>query len=186
MPHRRLAPDGEVDGALLMKYAEARPLMRSGDLLGFSHERWGSWYDLKVQAVRFARRSVYCHVGAVFLGPGSRVMCWEAVSQGIRLHPLRYLLPFWWVPMRAQWEDEVEEWACDQLGEPYSEWQALLGGLGLLEPGVDRIWQCAEAYHELAWRQKTPLNCGLTPDEIMLAAQKLPGTLTHYVEADEG
>ena len=181
MPYRGLAPDDEVDGALRMKYAEARVHLKSGDLLAWSHERWGSWYDFKVQMVRVFTRSVYCHVGICWV-VGGRVFALEAVSAGVRIFPLSRLLPFYWVPLRASWESEVEAWALRQVGEPYSQWQAVLAGLGLLKPGEDLIWQCAEYAAEVARRAGVELGADVTPNALVLAAQKLHGSVTHLVE----
>ena len=168
-----------------MKYeTEAREHIRSGDLLAWGHDRWGSWYDFKIQLVRMFTRSEYCHVGIAWVIAG-RVFVLEAVSAGVRIFPLSRLLPFYWIPLRAAWESEVEAWALRQLGEPYSQWQAVLGGLGLLKPGEDRIWQCAEYAAEVARRAGVELGKDVTPTAVVRAAQRLPGTVTHLVEADE-
>ena len=168
-----------------MKYeTEAREHIRSGDLLAWGHDRWGSFYDLKIQLVRMFTRSEYCHVGIAWAF-GGRVFVLEAVSTGVRIFPLSRLLPFWWIPLRAVWESEVEAWAMRQVGEPYSEWQAVLAGLGLLKPGEDRIWQCAEYAAEVARRAGVNLGVDVTPTAVVRAAQRLPGTVTHFVEADE-
>lgn len=166
-----------------MNYAAAREHIRSGDLLAWSHERWGSWYDFKVQLVRMFTRSVYCHVGIAWEISG-RVFVLEAVSAGVRIFPLSRLLPFYWVPLRAAWEPEVEAWALRQVGEPYSQWQAVLAGFALLKPGADSIWQCAEYAAEVARRAGVELGADVTPQAVVLAAQRLPGTVTHYVEED--
>ena len=166
-----------------MNYTEARPEIRSGDLLAWSHERWGSWYDFKVQMVRVFTRSVYCHVGIAWEIAG-RVFVLEAVSAGVRIFPLSRLLPFYWIPLRANWESEVEAWALRQVGAPYSQWQAVLAGLGLLKPGEDSIWQCAEYAAEVARRAGVELGAEATPNAVVLAAQRLPGTVMHYVEEE--
>lgn len=38
-----------------MKYKEIRPLIKSGDILAWSHRGWKSWYDIKIQFVRMAQ-----------------------------------------------------------------------------------------------------------------------------------
>lgn len=165
-----------------VNYAAARPDIRSGDLLAWSHERWGSWYDFKVQMVRVFTRSVYCHVGIAW-SVGGRMFVLEAVSAGVRIFPLSRLLPFYWVPLHSSWEDEVEAWALRQVGEPYSQWQAVLAGLQLLKAGEDAIWQCAEYAAEVARRAGVELGKDVTPQAVMLAAQRLPGSTTRFVEA---
>lgn len=166
-----------------MKYSNARVRLKSGDLLAWSHERWGSWYDFKVQMVRVFTRSVYCHVGICW-EVGGRVFVLEAVSTGVRIFPLSRLLPFYWLPLKANWADEVEMWALRQVGEPYSQWQAVLAGLGLLKPSVDSIWQCAEYAADVARRCGVELGTDVTPNALLLAAQKLENVQTHFVEAD--
>ena len=108
----------------------------------------------------------------------------EAVSAGVRIFPLSRLLPFYWVSLRAHWESEVEAWALRQVGEPYSQWQAVLAGLGLLKPGEDAIWQCAEYVVEVARRAGAELGAEATPNAVVLASQKLPGAITHYVQGE--
>jgi len=168
-----------------VKYeTEAREHIRSGDILAWGHDRWGSFYDLKIQLVRMFTRSEYCHVGVAWVIAG-RVFVLEAVSAGVRIFPLSRLLPFYWVPLRAAWEDEVEAWALRQVGEPYSQWQAVLAGLGLLKPGADSIWQCAEYAAEVARRAGVNLGVDVTPTAVVRAAQRLQGAVMHFVEADE-
>lgn len=134
--------------------------------------------------VRVFTRSVYCHVGITWVIAG-RVFVLEAVSAGVRIFPLSRLLPFYWVPLRATWESEVEAWSLRQVGESYSQWQAVLAGLGLLKPGEDTIWQCAEYAAEVARRAGVELGKDVTPNAVVLAAQRLTGAVTHFVEADE-
>ena len=166
-----------------MKYVEAREQVRSGDLLAWSHARWRSWYDFKIQVVRMFTRSEYCHVGIAWV-IGGRVFVLEAVSAGVRIFPLSRLLPFYWLPLRAEWEPEVEAWALRQVGEPYSQWQAVLAGLGLLKPSDDSIWQCAEYAAEVARRSGVELGADATPNAVVVAAQRLPGGVLHLVEED--
>lgn len=164
-----------------LKYAEIRDLIKSGDLLAWSHERWGSFYDLKIQLVRMFTRSEYCHVGIAYV-MNEKVWVLEAVSTGVRIFPLSRLTPFWWVALDVRWSDEAERWALKQIGEPYSTWQAILAGLGLLNPGEDSIWQCAEFAADLSRRCFVELGTDVTPTAVMRAAQRLPGRQTIFVE----
>lgn len=156
-----------------MKYAQAREQIQSGDLLAWSHRGWGSWYDIQIQMVRVFTQSEYSHVGVAWVTAG-RVFALEAVQTGVRIFPLSRLLPFYWLPMGASWESEVECWALQQVGEPYSRWQAVLAGLGLLRAGEDNIWQCAEYAQEVARRQGTPLPSKATPADLVWAAMRRP------------
>lgn len=126
-----------------MNYASARPKIRSGHLLAWTHRAWGSWYDFQIQMVRTFTQSEYCHVGLAWL-IGGRVFVLEAVGTGVRIFPLSRLLPFFWLPVPGKWSIEAERFALDQVGQPYSKWQAVLAGFGLLKSGEDTIWQCAE------------------------------------------
>lgn len=164
-----------------MKYAEARPQIRSGDLLAWSHRGWGSWYDIQIQMVRVFTQSEYSHVGVAWVTAG-RVFALEAVQTGVRIFPLSRLLPFYWVPLGGAWAAEVEAWALAQVGEPYSKWQAVLAGLGLLRAGEDNIWQCAEYAQEVARRQGTPLPGKATPAALVRAAMRRPRARLTYIE----
>lgn len=165
-----------------MRYAEARSRIHSGDLLAWSHRGWGSWYDVKAQAVRIFRRSEYCHVGAAWAF-GGRVLVLEAVRKGVRIFPLSLLLPFYWLPAKMEWAKELEAWAMSQVGKDYSEWQAVLAGIGKLDVGKDEIWQCAEFYWILAQRSGIELPPGATPDEVVLS-MKARGSLECLVLPD--
>lgn len=165
----------------VVKYSEARKDLKSGDLLAWSHERWNSWYDVKIQLVRMFTRSEYCHVGVCWCVSG-RVFVLEAVSNGVRIFPLSRLTPFYWISMRSTWESEVEAWALRQVGELYSEWQAVLGGLNLLKPGEDSIWQCAEYVLEVLRRCGVDLGTIATPNAVVLSAQRQAGSFLYLVE----
>ncbi len=163
-----------------MRYTAARQKIRSGDLLAWSHRGWGSWYDLQVQAVRVFTRSEYCHVGIAWV-VGGRVFVLEAVSAGVRIFPLSRLLPFYWLPLGAAWSETIEEIALSHVGERYSRWQAVLAGLGLLAPGEDRAWQCAEYAGMVLMSAGRDLDCDWTPSGLVLAAQR-QGAPLHYLE----
>lgn len=164
-----------------MNYATARPQIRSGHLLAWTHRSWGSWYDIQVQAVRTFTQSEYCHVGIAYELAG-RLLVLEAVGSGVRLFPLSRELPFYWLPLEVKWESEVEAWAFDQLGRPYSKWQAILAGLGKLKAGADGIWQCAEYAQQILLRAGIDLPGRPTPANLVDQALKL--TRLEKVEAD--
>lgn len=166
-----------------MNYAAARPKIRSGDLLAWSHERWGSWYDFKVQMVRMFTRSEYCHVGLAWV-IGGRVFALEAVQPMVRTFPLRKLAPFYWIPLGARWAAATEEFALERVGDPYSEAQAVLAGLGRLKIGADRIQQCAEYVLAVLHTDGVGLDLRTraTPSGVVRAAQALDKAL-YFVEA---
>ena len=168
-----------------MNYSAARKKIKSGQLLAWGHERWGSWYDLKIQAVRMWERSVYCHVGIAWWAgvERDRLLVFEAVLTGVRVFPLSRMLPFYWCPNPVNWTSEVETWALRQVGEPYSQWQAIKAGLGLLKRGEDSIWQCAELAQELLSRQGMWVYGEPTPNNVMLQAQRRYAGI-EFVEQD--
>ena len=102
---------------------------------------------------------------------GGRVFVLEAVQTGVRVFPLSRLLPFYWLRLRVNWEPEVEAWALLQVGEPYSTWQAILAGFGLLKAGEDSIWQCAEYAQAVLALAGCALAGDATPSAIVRAAQ---------------
>lgn len=165
-----------------MKYAAARPEIKSGDLLAWGHERWNSWYDFKIQLVRMFTRSEYCHVAVTWVVAG-RVLVLEAVQPRIRIYPLSKLLPFYWFPLRAVWTEEAERFALERVGDAYSEWQGVLAYIGKLGSGEDRRWQCAEYALEVLENASVSVPAYATPSAVVRAAQELPGTVTHFVEA---
>lgn len=159
-----------------MKYEVARDRIFSGHVIGWTHRGFGSWYDLKVQAVRAWTRSEYSHVGLACWW-GSRLFALEAVLTGVRIFPLSRLRPFHHVPVPVVWTPEVEEWAVDQVGAPYSQWQAIKAGVGMLKAGEDSIWQCAEYVQAVLDVAGVKLPGDPTPSIIMDEALKAAGCL---------
>ena len=165
-----------------MNYSTARKKIRSGDLLAWSHRPWGSWHDFKIQMVRALTQSEYCHVGIAWNVSG-RLFALEAVLTGVRIFPLSRMLPFYHIPLLVKWESEVEAWALAQVGEPYSQWQAIKAGLGLLKAGDDSIWQCAEYAQEVLRRGGVDLPGPATPAALVTAAMKA-GSPAWSIQAD--
>src|SRR3990167_7202548 len=127
-----------------MKYAEVRNRIRSGDLLAWTHRGWNSFYDFQVQMVRAFTQSEYSHVGIAWV-IGGRVMVIEAVSSGVRIFPLSRLLPCYWVSLKLDWTEWVEETALAIVGRPYdSKLRMVLAFLGIVKQGGEERLQCAE------------------------------------------
>lgn len=152
-------------------YDSIRPRIRSGDLLAWRHESWGSWKDLKVQLVRMATRSTYSHV-AVAWCVGGRVLVIEAVQPVVRIFPLSRLLPCYWWPMEAPWAPETEQLALSKLGEPYSEHQAVMAFLRKLPVGADAWWECAELAISVLRKDGIDLGPIAVPEDVVLKAQE--------------
>jgi uncharacterized protein YycO len=152
----------------------ARPRIESGHLIAWSHRPWASWYDLQVQAVRVFTRSEYCHVGIAWRA-GACLFALEAVRTGVRIFPLYRLQPYYYLTVPAVWTPEVERWALEQVGEPYSRWQAVKAGLGLLKAGEDNIWQCAEYAQAVLARAGVELKGKATPAHLVDEAMQSLG-----------
>ena len=166
-----------------MKYRDIRSEIKSGDLLSWSHRGWRSWYDLQVQFIRVFTRSEYSHVGAAYiLGP--RLFVLEAVSPRVRIFPLSSLLPFYWTTVPTlNWTIELEDWALNTVGQPYSKWHAIQHG-AKHEPGkAPPPWQCAEWYREMARRGGIDSDYRATPTCVTLGIQRRLEAVTKYVEA---
>lgn len=127
-----------------MKYSKDRSKIKSGDVLAWTHRGWGSWYDVKIQAVRMFQRSEYSHVGIAWVVAG-RVFVLEAVVPKIRIYPLSKELPFYHIPIsKDYWTPEIEEEALRLVGADYSQWEAIKSFKGGIKVGANSLWQCSE------------------------------------------
>lgn len=141
-----------------MLYFDARPLIKSGDVIGFTHSRsmWRSWYDFKVGIVRMATKSRYSHVGVAWV-VADRVLLLEAVTSGVRIYPLSLAGSFDWVA-RSVWSEAHLTRALDHIGEKYSYVEAMKAPFFPIN-STNALWQCAEFVSyvlELGLEHKTP------------------------------
>ncbi len=164
----------------MSKYNQVRSEIRSGDLLAWSHLGWRSWYDFKIQIVRFFTRSEYCHVGIAWV-VGGRVFVLEAVQPKVRIFPLSKLKPFYWLPLKTEWSKASEEFALARVGEKYSELQAVKAFFDALKPGEDAEWQCAEYVNAVLRQEGIDLADKATPSNIVLAIQESKHVPMYYV-----
>lgn len=162
-----------------MKYTQARPMIRSGDILAWSHRGIRSWHDLKIWFVRMFTRSEYSHVGTAWC-VGDRVFVIEAVMPLVRIYPLSKLGDFYWLQMGAYWRRATETLALSHVGDKYSQLQAIEAPF--ITPMDDERWECAELVARIARQDSVDLGAVYTPSEIVLAAQKRGAPLT-YVES---
>lgn len=162
-----------------MIYNKARPMIRSGDILAWSHRGIRSWHDLKIWLVRMFTRSEYSHVGTAWC-VGDRVFVIEAVMPLVRIYPLSKLGDFYWLQMGAYWRKATETLALSHVGDAYSQLQAIEAPF--LTPMDDERWECAELVARIARQDSIDLGAVYTPSEIVLAAQKRGAPLT-YVES---
>jgi len=160
-----------------MRYAEARPLIRSGDLLAWSHRApwWRSWHDCKIALVRAFTQSEYSHVGTAWV-VGGRVFVIEAVMPLVRIYPLSKAVEFYHLPLGAAWSDKALEYALGKVGHRYSQLQAFQAFFHL--PANDDLWECAELTRAIALQDGIYLGDKATPTAVVRAAQLRGSTCT--------
>jgi hypothetical protein len=144
-----------------MIYDDARPLMKSGDVVAFRHNNIAS------RIIRAATGSDYSHVGMVWPVAG-RVMILEAVMPKIRIFPLSKLLPFYWVSCNRPLTLEAEEYALSRVGEDYSIAEAIRGYFGLTSD--NKKWQCAEYVLSVLKANGSELPGKETPSDVVLGS----------------
>lgn len=156
-----------------MDYASARGRIKTGDILAWSHrEGWfHSWHSFKVNCVRLFTRSEYSHV-AVAIRLAGRVFVLESVTGGVRLMPLSKLLPCHHIAYRSI---DVGR-AMSVCGEPYSEFEAVLGELGMTDD-ANGVWQCSEF---VKWVHLMP--CKATPADVVDYALSQGGYLREITQ----
>lgn len=129
-----------------MNYSSYRDNIKSGDLIILSHSKWGSFYDLQVQAVRLASLTEYSHVG-VAVELGGHVWLAESVTPFVRLVPLSNFAEQGFYVIHTDTEMTAQEFdfLVSKIGNgKYSKWQAVLAWLGKLKLGADELYECAE------------------------------------------
>ena len=151
-----------------MDYATIRPLIKSGDLLAWSHRGWRTWYDIKVQLVRFFTQSEYSHVAVAWVVAG-RVFALEAVQPMVRIYPLSRLGDFYLLPLNLAWTPAAEEFALANVGTPYSQREAIRAFFGPVKR--DKLTQCAEYVCEVLSAAGVDLGPVATPTAVVRAAQ---------------
>ncbi len=160
-----------------MKYIEVRAMIRSGDLLAFTHRSWRTWNDWKIQLVRFFTQSEYSHVAVAWV-VGGRVFVLEAVRPLVRIYPLSKSGDFYWLPTAEHWSPAAEEFALAHVGEPYSQLKAMAAFFGPVRH--DGTWECAQYVYEVLKLAGVDLGDKATPTEIVRCAQ-LQGALCQLI-----
>lgn len=163
-----------------MKYADIRDTIKSGDLLAWTHKKWNSWYDIKIQLVRMFTRSEYSHVGIAWVVAG-RVFVVESVTPYIRIVPLSNLLPCYLVHMDCDWKNETEEFALSLVGKgKYSQLEAIMAALDLPTPYENGEWECAKFCLAIYDMEGQKLGVNATPSSVVEAAQRA-GKIVKYI-----
>jgi hypothetical protein len=168
-----------------MKYSEHREKIKSGDIIILSHSKWGSFYDLQVQAVRLFQESEYSHVGLAWKCSG-RLFVIEAVTPYVRIFPLSNYAQegFYHIPLKKPMESKELEFALSKVGNgKYSKWEAILAFFRALSIGKDNLWQCAEFV--MTCRKLSGVNLGgvATPAAIVKTALE-NGYQLKYIQGD--
>lgn len=150
-----------------MKYSEARPKIKSGDVLAWTYKKWGTWYDFQVQMVRCFTQSEYTHVGVAKVEDDGRVYVLESVNSGIRKYPLSEDIPFFWLPVDVKWNLSVEEVAMSKMGQPYSKWDGIVSLFHKIKPGYDNRWECAEYVSFILQSAGITIDCRNVPSSVV-------------------
>ena len=169
-----------------MFYSQVRSKIQSGDVLAWTHKSWKTWYDIKIQLVRFFTQSEYCHVGIAWV-VGGRVFVLEAVMPKLRIYPLSKEVPFYWLPQDEDltyWTNEVEEFALSCVGEDYSQFQAVMAQLDKVERKAGYARECAEFVQSVLQKGGKILDVKPTPTEVVHAVQTFGGP-TFLVQLDK-
>lgn len=165
-----------------MKYSVVRPLIKSGDLLAWSHRQpwYKSWYDFKIAMVRAFTQSEYSHVGTAWV-VSDRVFVIEAVVPKVRIYPLSKTGEFYWIPLEAKITPDIENYMLSKVGEDYSQLQAMQAFFHL--PSADSLWECAELSRDYAFQYGVDLGNKATPTALVREAMLL-GSRVHLVTQD--
>lgn len=162
-----------------MKYSEYRSLIKTGDLLGFSHVAKGSWRDFQIHMVRKATESEFSHVGVAYV-MHDRVFVLESVSSGVRLFPLSRALPFYHISNPVSLNEASLEWAFSEIGTEYeSKWRMVLNNFFDMHLKNNKRLQCSEYVNGILKLNQQSLTDIDTPSAIINAAMRYWGSLQY-------
>ena len=117
-----------------MRYAEARPLIASGDLLAFAPR------GPVARLIRSWTGGSYSHVGIAWrYRERLFVIAAKEGGYGVCLLALSEQLPAYWLAVGAAWTDAVEDLATRHLGRPYSYEDCARVALGRPARHDDRV-----------------------------------------------
>lgn len=125
-----------------MKYADARPYIKSGDIVAFSYRGMVNFGDFLIWIGRLFQLTQWTHVGVVWV-VGERVLILDAVGSGVRDYPLGNELPFYHLPRSEGLTDAQLAFALSRKGERYSYLECVLAWFRRNNP-KNKSWQCAE------------------------------------------
>lgn len=152
-----------------MDYITARGQIQSGDVIALSHEQWGSWYDLQIQAVRMFTESEYSHIALAWVF-GGRVFLIESVNPFVRIMPLSNLADkgFYHIPIGVEPTETELEFLMSQVGvAPYSKIEAILAYFKKAKIGDTRVEECAKFAIEARRLSGVDLGDKATPSAVV-------------------
>lgn len=158
-----------------MRYDEARPLIRSGDLIAFRGEGWLS------RLIRSLSGGSWSHVGIAWVFRG-RVFLLEArEGRGVGIRALSEVGAFDWIGINGNWSEAVEALALELLGREYAYADAVLVGLGLAPRAHGEI--CSEYAGRIVdvVRAKWQIPKGLSPAALVECALDNGASLVHVL-----
>lgn len=165
-----------------MTYDQIRPLIKTGDLLAWSHSGWGSWHAIQVSLVRMFTQSEFSHVGLAFV-VYDRIFVLEAVSSGVRIYPLSRALPFYLVSNPKELSTPALEWAFQYIGNEYeSKWRMVLATFIDIDLKNNHRFQCSEYVNGILTMNDQEITVIDTPSAIVEAAMQHWGSLQYITQ----
>jgi len=149
----------------LVEYVDMREDIESGDLLAWSTDNTSWSSSLLTMIVRFFTLSEFSHVGIAYREDG-RVYVLEATIPQIQLRPLSEVKGFYHIPMRIQWDLQLQDYLKHFVGKPYSIIDCIRGYLGKTDVSDDR-WQCAEVCNDFFRHANIELGDAYTPSKVV-------------------
>jgi hypothetical protein len=152
-----------------MDYSLARDQIKSGDVIALSHDQWGSWYDLQIQAVRMFTESEYSHIALAWVFAG-RVFLIESVEPVVRILPLSNLADkgFYHIPIGVDYTEAELEFLMSKVGvTPYSKLEAILAYFKKAKIGDTRVEECAKLAIEARRLSGIDLGDKATPSAVV-------------------
>lgn len=127
----------------IMRYADLRTSLKSGDVLAWSRGDWKSLNGIKNMIIRFVTMSRWNHVGVLWV-TDNRVFVVEATIPEVRIYPLSKLLPCDVVLVtHVEWNKQAEDYLLRHVGQPYSVWLAIKS-LFCKDSEGDKYTECAK------------------------------------------
>ena len=149
-----------------MKYSVHESEIKTGDILGWTHREWKSWYDFQIQIVRMFTKSEFSHVGIAYW-EDNKLYVIEAIGSGVRKSLLSENIPFYWIKAEPLSEKAIS-FAKEQIGRRYeSKIKMVINYFWDLDLENNKRWQCSELVNAIYRVNKTPLTFIDEPSKIM-------------------